>query len=195
MELYKQGASLQKDIKQILEGNVGNLSDSQVINLIGIYSGKVHNHLQLWWEERCIHNHIIENPELVKQRYTDKYFEVITKWRTELSQFKFSNISINKFDDGGLALLYTEIFKVLFEMKLSLSNDAETKYDKDKLPEFLDRQQSILMGAARVWCNTSKTLFETLNETKELDLNKNHNVEWLTDSFKEFNESDPSNKK
>jgi hypothetical protein len=179
-------------IIELRNSSSGNLSDVQVANIVGVYSGKVHAQLMLWWNIRCEHNHILESSPLVKQRYTDRYIEVISKWRSELVQFRYMGMPLDRFDGGGISLFYSDIFKVLFEIQFSLARGVEPSYKKEQLQEYFDRKQSILMGAARAWCSSGKTLMDTLKESP-VDLMPG-DIHWLTDEVRQFESSDPSGK-
>lgn len=186
-----------EDIKDRLNdlksaGN-GNLTETQVSNLVGVYSGKVHAQIMLWFDNRCQHNHILESPHLVRQRYTDRFMEVISKWKSELSQFRFNGLPLDRFDGGGLLVFYTEIFKTIYDIQLSIAKGIEPSYKREQLQDYFDRKQSVLMGASRVWCSSGKTLLDTIKDSP-LDGQISENIHWLTDEYKSFEGTDPLRK-
>jgi hypothetical protein len=184
---------IKDNVKELKQSTSGNLSDTQVSNILGIYSGKVHAQVLNWWNERRMHNHILESPHLVKQRYTDRYFECVTKWHSELAQFRYMGLPLDRFDGGGIAYMYSDIFKVLYEIQLAEAKGSEPTYQPDKIVDYLDRKQSIIMGAGRTWCSTGKTLLETLKEQSTQD-HKAGDIQWLTAEALDFTATDPSSK-
>ena len=167
-----------KQVRMLVEGNAGSLIENQVVNMVAVYSGKVHAELQLWWLNRLDTNGILTETDRVRKSYSDKLNLISSKMYSQMGQYRYKGLSLDRWlGEDTCVIFYGDVLKTLYDIQKAIALGSESIIAKSDINEWLDRHQSRLMGSARAWCKENGPDLKLWLEAN--DEKTNGNLEWL----------------
>lgn len=173
-------SSLAQKIETSMAGSEDNLSMTGARNHFGIWAGKLHYEIYLWYQNRIRENHILEEPDVIGRKYADMLGSVLQRWRYQLEAYRNKGETMMGWDPElvGLTRVYRKLFARLYQDQVAMAA-GRNPYFKDPLVE-LDHLQSRIMGSVVRWASARKQFNTDIDDEENSQL-ESMGIEFLQD--------------
>lgn len=179
-EMTRVLASLVEKIEVSMSGSEDNLSMSGARNHFGIWAGKLHYEIYLWYQNRIRENHILEEPDTIGRKYADMLGSVLQRWRYQLEAYRNKGETMLGWDPDleGITRVYRKMFARLYQDQVAIAAGRQP-YLANPLTE-LDHLQSRIMGSVVRWASARKRFIDDLEDEENAHL-ESMGIEFLQD--------------
>jgi len=154
----------------------GNITDSQLRNLLMVYTGKVMAETYVWWVERVGANGVLSNSDGVKEAYSNRRSKVIGKYISQMGMWRHRGVSMDNWATPGISDLFEDLFRGLYQRQLALtSGNGGNVIDTYS---WMQHRVSIIQGAADAWIAGLTKLDEYLANSPLVE--GSSDIEWLS---------------
>jgi hypothetical protein len=154
---------MKKMIEELIDDNNGNLDSNLALSTFTTFQNSIHMRLYIFFWRRVEANHILNNSEIVRGRYSAKVDELKGKTMTQMGKYHFKGQPLSMFwGQGGADSFFNHISAELYSLQYLRASGDEfaMSITNEDLESAFDRILSRLMGAFKIYLDTGKNYKE-----------------------------------